>query len=375
MLDRSEPDQQARAAVIGTVGSGFLEELQTATHTTPDAISLQARLSELHANSAAYIAMEASSHGLQQGRINGTQLELAVLTNLGRDHLDYHGNLISYQQAKEILFGIPGLKGAILNWQDPFGRELFETYSSEYSVTVYSVEQLDEVKQCGATDWVCAKQLDCAADGLRMRVVMPDAEFDLHCGLLGEFNALNVLAVAAVLRRLGWPVEQIAERLAQLKSVPGRMQLISKPGKATVVIDYAHTPQALRSVLNALRGHCRGKLWCVFGCGGNRDVGKRPQMGGIAEALADNIIITNDNPRHEAPERIAEEIQEGMRCRSGALVILDRKEAIIAALQHANQDDLIVLAGKGHETTQQVGDESLPFSDQVVVEQWLENSE
>ncbi|MBN1378471.1 MAG: UDP-N-acetylmuramoyl-L-alanyl-D-glutamate--2,6-diaminopimelate ligase [Gammaproteobacteria bacterium] len=370
-LDRAGQDNRARAAVIGTVGTGFFDDLRSATHTTPDPIALQARMAELYANGAAYIAMEASSHGLEQGRINGTQLELAVLTNLGRDHLDYHGDIESYQQAKQRLFSMPGLKGAVLNWQDPFGQLLLETYCSNYPISVYSIGQLNELKQSVAADWVCAERLECAADGLHMHIVMPDAAFDLVCNLLGEFNALNVLAAAAVLRRLGWSAELIAERLAQLKSVPGRMQLISQPNKAQVVIDYAHTPQALRSALNALRGHCRGKLWCVFGCGGDRDTGKRPQMGGIADSLADRTIITNDNPRHEAPERIAEEIQEGMRDGSGALVILDRTEAIAAAIQQADRDDLILLAGKGHETTQQIGDEFLPFSDQAVVERCL----
>lgn len=373
-LDKTTQEPLVRAGVIGTVGTGFSGELRAATHTTPDAISLQARMAELHEQGAAYIAMEASSHGLEQGRLNGTKLELAVLTNLGRDHLDYHGDLETYQRAKQRLFELPGLKGAVLNWHDPFGRFLLNNYASDYPISVYGVGHPSELEQSGAADWVCAEQLRCAADGLHMHIVMPDAEFDLDCGLLGEFNAFNVLAVAAVLRRLGWSARQLAQRLAQLKSVPGRMQLISKPGKAQVVIDYAHTPQALRSALSALREHCRGKLWCVFGCGGDRDKGKRPQMGDIADKLADRIIITNDNPRHEAPERIAEEIQDGMQNRSGVLVILNRVEAIITALQQADQDDLILLAGKGHETTQQIGDEYLPFSDQVVVEQWLECS-
>jgi UDP-N-acetylmuramoyl-L-alanyl-D-glutamate--2,6-diaminopimelate ligase len=369
-LDKKDKSANARAAVIGTVGTGFSGALRAATHTTPDPISLQARMAELHAQGAAYIAMEASSHGLEQGRLNGTQLELAVLTNLGRDHLDYHVDLDSYQRAKQRLFTLPGLKGALLNWNDPFGRLLLNTYASDYPISVYGITSPAEFDQSGAADWVCTEQVDCSVDGLHMRVVTPDGGFELKCGLLGEFNALNVLAVAAALRRLGFSNEQIAERLTKLKSVPGRMQLISSADKAQIVIDYAHTPQALRLALSALREHCRGKLWC----GGDRDKGKRPQMGQIAESLADRIIITNDNPRHEAPDCIAAEIQGGMRNGSGALVILNRAEAIMAAIQQAGKNDLILLAGKGHETTQQIGDEYFPFSDQETVNQCLGDS-
>lgn len=373
-LDNMAGEGRRRAAVIGTVGSGFGGELREATLTTPDAISLQARLAELLDHGAAYVAMEASSQGLEQGRLNGTRVELAVLTNLGRDHLDYHGDIETYQRAKQRLFEWNDLNGAVLNWHDAFGQQLLKTYASRYPVSVYGLDAIDEMSRSDAADWVCGRQLECTREGLRMRVTMPDAEIDLECRLLGWFNALNVLAVAAALRRLGRTPEQIAGRLAQLHSVNGRMQLITRPGHAQTVIDYAHTPQALRSALSVLRGHCSGKLWCVFGCGGDRDKGKRPEMGAIAETLADNVIITNDNPRHEAPERIAKHIQSGMRNRSGALVILDRAEAIVSALRQAAVSDLVLIAGKGHESSQQIGDEFLPFQDQAIIEQWLENN-
>lgn len=364
-------DSSTCAAVIGTIGSGFLNDFQSATHTTPDAISLQSRMHELLHRGASHIVMEASSHGLEQGRMHGTRLEVAILTNLGRDHLDYHKDLEAYREAKQRLFYFPHLKGAVLNWHDPFGRHLQHARASAYPITMYGVDQLDEIKSSGANDWVCATQLECVADGLQMHIVMPDGAFDLSSKLLGEFNALNILAVAAALRRLNCSVEEICRALPKLTCVPGRMQRINCLNQPQVVIDYAHTPQALRSALSALRIHCQGKLWCVFGCGGDRDIGKRSQMGAIAESLADRIIITNDNPRHEAPERIAEDIQGGMSSRSGVLVVLDRAEAIASALQQADNSDLILIAGKGHETTQQVGDDYLPFNDQLVIEQYM----
>ena len=371
-LDKKALRANSRAAVIGTVGSGFLDEIKSSTHTTPDAISLQSRMAELHDNGASHIAMEASSHGLEQGRLNGTKLELAVLTNLGRDHLDYHGDLQAYQSAKQRLFEMPKLGGAVLNWHDPFGQHLLNTFGSRYPISIYGIGQENEIRNSQAADWVCAKQLECAADGLSMHIVFPDGETNLTCNLLGKFNALNVLAVAASLRFLSYTADEIIAVLSRLKSVPGRMQVISQVGMPKVVIDYAHTPQALSSALNALRLHCHGKLWCVFGCGGDRDIGKRSEMGGIADDLADRTIITNDNPRSESPEKIAEDIKQGMRNGSDVLVILDRADAITTALKLASSEDFVLVAGKGHETSQEIGDKLIPFSDQLVVEQYLE---
>lgn len=367
---RSDARPAQRGALIGTLGNGLYGALQPATHTTPDAISLQAIFDRLRDQGASHVAMEVSSHGLQQERVGGVAFNLAVLTNLGRDHLDYHGDVAAYKAAKRRLFAMPGLEGAVLNAQEAFGRELLSDFASRYPVALYGLAAEGRVMHPLAADWVAGEQPCWLDDGFRMDVVTPDGRMPVQCRLLGQFNALNVLATIAVLRRLGFDADAIAKRIAGLHSVPGRMQLMTRPGRAKVVIDYAHTPQALAVALDSVRRHTGGRLWCVFGCGGDRDRGKRPQMGRIAEQHADRTILTDDNPRHEDPKQIVADIQSGWQKPPVARVVHDRAHAIGVALDAAGPDDIVLIAGKGHETAQQIGDDARPFNDAQVVRRW-----
>lgn len=378
-LNRIHPKSAHCCGLIGTLGSGFYggngfyEALEKSGHTTPDAIRVQTLLAGFHARQTEYVAMEVSSHGLDQGRVNGVAFDTAVLTNLGRDHLDYHADTSAYRAAKQRLFATPGLKAAVVNLHDEFGGSLLSVYGDTYPVSVYGFMDAESVKQTRAADWVLAHEVKFDTLGFTARIVVPEAPFDLRCGLLGRFNVLNVLAAIAVLRRFAIPMDDIMAAASQLSSVDGRMQLTRAPGCPAVVVDYAHTPQALTAALQALRMHCQGRLWCVFGCGGDRDAGKRPEMGRIAEAYADRVVITDDNPRSENPADIAANILAGMRAPERAWLIHDRAQAIENCIGAAGVEDLVLIAGKGHESTQHVKDEILPFHDQTVVNRVLQN--
>jgi UDP-N-acetylmuramoyl-L-alanyl-D-glutamate--2,6-diaminopimelate ligase len=360
--------------LIGTLGNGFYGALDKATHTTPDAVQVQALLAGFYDRRAGYVAMETSSHALDQGRVNGVAFDTAVLTNLGRDHLDYHPDLSAYREAKQRLFAVPGLKAGVVNLQDEFGRALLSAYGESYPVSVYGFMEGAAVRPPQAADWALALEPAFDSLGFTVKIVVPEASFDLRCALLGRFNVLNVLAAIAVLRRFEIPMADIIAAAGRLRSVDGRMQLTHVSGRPAVVVDYAHTPQALAAALQALRAHCAGRLWCVFGCGGDRDAGKRPEMGRIAESYADRVVITDDNPRSEDPAAIAENILAGMRAPEQAWLIHDRAEAIEKSIDAAEADDLVLIAGKGHENTQQIKDELLPFHDQTVVNRVLQNS-
>lgn len=345
-----------RCAVIGTLGYGFPGAIDPGLHTTPDAIAAQRLLAEVLAAGAAYAAMEVSSHALEQGRVEAVAFTVAVFTNLTRDHLDYHGDMGAYAAAKSRLLMRDGLTAAVVNRDDAYGRELIERLGGRTRVVTYGLSGGD----------VYAAGLDCTPDGLRLRAKTPRGEIDIATPLLGRFNAYNLLAVLAVLLALGFDPDDAARRLANLRPVPGRVERFQAGGdRPLIVVDYAHTPDALEQVLQALRPHASGKLWCVFGCGGDRDRGKRPQMGRIAERLADRVILTDDNPRHESGDAIVRDIAGGMR--AAPRVIRDRRVAIAAALAEAAAGDVVLVAGKGHEDYQQVGDTRYPYSDRDTV--------
>ena len=353
-------------ALLGTIGYGPFGQLKPATHTTPDALVIQRELAELRDAGLRRVAMEVSSHGLHQGRVSGVDFDVAVFTNLSRDHLDYHGDLAAYGNAKRLLFQAPDLRAAVINGGDPFGRELLSELSSGPRTIAYGMEEdlagLQDVERVSGHDL----QLD--ETGLSLRVRTPWGEGELRAGLLGGFNAGNLLAVLAVLGIAGMPLEEILARLSRVHTVPGRMERFGgDAGQPLVVVDYAHTPRALEQVLLALRGHCRGRLWCVFGAGGDRDRGKRPLMGSVAERLADRVLLTNDNPRSEAPDAILAEIQAGMARPQAVQLMPDRAAAIHHAVGQAGPGDLVLVAGKGHEDYQQIGAERRPFSDRAQV--------
>ena len=346
--------------VLGTVGFGAYGKLETPTHTTPDAVNTQAWLARFREQGLRHVSMEASSHALHQGRLNGVRVEVAVFTNLTRDHLDYHGSMQEYGAAKARLFEAPGLKHAVINLDDEFGRELAGKLPAGVESIGYSLEGRHHLR--GST--LKAAGLSLNSGGLTFDVESEYGRGHVDSRLLASFNAGNLLAVAGVLLSLGLSFEETLRALGRARTVPGRMECFGGGVKQPLaVVDYAHTPDALEKALTAARAHCRGRLWCVFGCGGERDRGKRPQMGAMAERLADVVIVTDDNPRHEEGEAIVREILAGMKSPGHVRVERDRVKAVEGALREAAPGDVVLVAGKGHETEQVIGDRKLHYSD------------
>lgn len=362
------------AALIGTLGNGFVDRLEAASHTTPDAITLHALLRRLADAGARSVAMEVSSHGLEQGRVSGVGFDLAVFTNLSHEHLDYHGDMANYGRAKARLFHMPDLRYAVINADDRFAQNLLTDLPETLETLVYSLADA-----CHGDNAVCGEILSQGRDGLLLAVHTPWGAGRLHSGLLGRFNASNLLAVLSTLLLKGMGLETALKKLSQLRTVPGRMERFGgEHDQPLVVVDYAHTPDALEQVLITLREHCAARLWCVFGCGGERDRAKRPLMGGIAARHADHIILTDDNPRHEDGAAIIAEIASGIdSCIDSGidaghvLVLRDRARAIRHAVSQAAANDVVLVAGKGHEDYQDVGDDRRPFSDADQVRQAL----
>lgn len=352
-----------RCGVIGTLGYGLFSELSSATHTTPDALTVQQTLAAMQAKGARCVVAEVSSHAMDQGRVQGVDFDIAVLTNLSRDHLDYHGNVEAYAEAKRKLFHTPGLRYAIINGDDNFGAALLDAIPPGVAPVAYRLEN-EPFRTRFPAQWVIGRNLEFDAGGMRMDVFTPWGSGPLRCGLLGRFNASNLLAALATLCVAGLPFEEALQRLARTRTVPGRMERFDLGSEhPLVVVDYAHTAGALEAVLKSLRVHCSGKIWCVFGAGGDRDQGKRSLMGAVAERYADAVVLTNDNPRTEDPQQIIDDICAGLKQPGAAHVETDRGDAIAYALQAAGPGDVVLIAGKGHETVQIIGNRTLPFSD------------
>jgi UDP-N-acetylmuramoyl-L-alanyl-D-glutamate--2,6-diaminopimelate ligase len=368
-----------RTAVLGTLGNGFPGALVQTGYTTPDAPKLQTQLDELRKSGAKQVAMEVSSHALHQERIAGTEFNCAVFTNLTQDHLDYHGSMADYAEAKAKLFQQTGLKHAVINLDDAFGRELAMNLLAKEGLQVwaYALSQsaFQGFEKFGdRLQRICAKDTVLSGAGYDSTFICESVgSAQLHIPLLGEFNLSNALAVWAVLLTQGIRIEDAAKKISQLNPVLGRMELISlgkqqKTEGLLAVVDYAHTPDALEKTLQALRPIAEqrgGQLWCVFGCGGDRDAGKRSKMGAVAERNADHILITSDNPRSEDPQLIMQMIRSGMKADAqNVQMIADRAAAIMAAVRHADTRDIVLVAGKGHETTQEINGKKFDFSDQ-----------
>jgi UDP-N-acetylmuramoyl-L-alanyl-D-glutamate--2,6-diaminopimelate ligase len=356
--------------VVGTIGVGFPGDLSAATHTTPDAVSLQETLAWLRDRGARAVAMEVSSHALDQGRAAAVRFSHAVFTNLSRDHLDYHGDMESYGAAKRVLFRTPELRWAVLNLDDSFAGEILSGLAPDVGLACYSLRP-DADFPARTRIRVRAAGVEARPAGLRVRLETSDGNGVLDARLLGRFNAANLLAVLAVMLARGLPLERALAELGAVRGVPGRMECFGGGTQPMVVVDYAHTPDALEQALANLREHTRGRLLCVFGCGGERDRGKRPLMGAVAERLSDLVLVTDDNPRGESGDRIVEEILAGMKRPQAARVERQRATAIRRAIATAAPGDLVLVAGKGHETTQDMGELKIHFSDRAQVVQAL----
>lgn len=359
------------AAVIGTLGIGIPAQLQPATHTTPDALTVHGLLRQLRDDGFQTVAMEVSSHALDQGRVNGIRFDVAVLTNLTRDHLDYHGTVEAYAEAKRKLFHWSDLRTVVLNLDDAFGRRLAaEVQGNTVQLIGYGVGSVTDYP----AGTLVASEAVFDHTGIRASVVWGQEQGVLQAPVLGRFNLHNLLAALGVLLAKGVVFAEALQRLQQVWVVPGRMERVaacSDDGKL-VVVDYAHTPGALEQVLQAVRAHTRGRLLCVFGCGGDRDRGKRPLMAQKAEFAADVVIVTDDNPRSENPQQIFEDIMQGITNKAGVTFEHDRAKAIRLAIQQAQPGDTVLIAGKGHETVQILANGTVPFDDRIQAAQALQ---
>ena len=358
-----------KTAVIGTIGNGFVDSQAQAANTTPDAVLLQSMLADYAAQGAQAVAMEVSSHGLHQGRVNGAHFKVAVLTNLSRDHLDYHETMEAYAAAKARLFFWPELAMSVLNADEAFGQQLAQQLTAKAQpFLTYGLHAGD----------VLGTDLRLERHGLSMQVNTPQGSARVFAPVLGRFNAYNVLAVLATLLTLDINLNEAVNAIASIKAVPGRMQQFGAEGQPLVVVDYAHTPDALEKVLASLSEQLesqsqhnrhdkqgkQAKLICVFGCGGDRDAGKRPLMGQAAERLADVVIVTSDNPRSEDPLEIIAQVSAGIN--KPHFAEPDRRVAIERAIAMAQGGDIVLLAGKGHEDYQEINGVRTPFSDAAI---------
>ena len=356
-----------KCALIGTLGNGFSGELQATANTTPDAIRMHGLLAEYLAKKARAVAMEVSSHALTQGRVNGVNFGVALLTNLSRDHLDYHGDMESYAAAKRRLFDWQTLKFAVINLDDAFGAELaLQLRDQDLEVIGYGLSEaaLHMAERHGMR-MVYGKLLEMSAQGMRLDIRSSWGAGELKSSMIAGFNAANLLGVLAVLLVSDVELSPALRALSKVAAVPGRMQRVGSEGQPAVIVDYAHTPDALEKVLLALRAinaAANGKLICVFGCGGERDRGKRAMMGRVAEKFSDTCIVTSDNPRSEDPQQIIDEVVSGMTLKNH-VIMADRAAAIAHAIGMAGIDDIVLIAGKGHENYQEIQGVRQPFSD------------
>lgn len=364
MLARAFAEFGERCGIVGTLGCGFPDALEKGINTTPDALDLHRWLARFRADGAAGVAMEVSSIGLDQGRVNGAQFDVAVFTNLSRDHLDYHGTMDAYAEAKARLFARPEVRTSVINIDDPFGLMLARRQVAEGRAVIACTLHDANLSAVPGARVLYADRLQAAPAGLRFTLVWDKREADVNVRMVAPFNVSNLVAVAAALLARGVEFDSLAPVLSRLVPPQGRMQLVGGVCEPLVVVDYAHSPDALAKVLEALRATVhtrRGRLVCVFGCGGDRDPGKRPMMGEIAQALADRVVITSDNPRSEDPLRIIEAIAAGAG--PAAEQVVDRAQAIARAIGEAGPDDVVLIAGKGHEPYQEILGQRLAFSD------------
>ena len=355
---------QVPCGVVGTLGVGVPPKLVATGLTTPDPVALQEAFANFAAHGLKACAIEASSIGIEEHRLDGTHIHTALLTNVTQDHLDYHGDMATYWQAKAKLFAWPDLRAAVINVDDPYGLELATSLAADASLldlwTVSMVAGKDNQARVQAQD------IRYDAQGVAFTVVEGTQRLALATQLIGAYNVANVLSVVAAMRTLGVSLAAAVEACSYLTPVPGRMQCVNAPNQPLVAVDYAHTPDALAKALDALQPLTQardGQLWCVFGCGGDRDNAKRPLMGAVAAAHADRVVVTSDNPRSESPDAIISQILLGLSGIKNVAVEPDRARAISQTLAQAGATDVVLVAGKGHEDYQEIAGHRLPFSD------------
>lgn len=350
-----------KAGVMGTIGNGLFGNLIEAENTTGSAVQVQANLAALQAQGADLVAMEVSSHGLVQHRVAALPFAAAVFTNLSRDHLDYHGTMEAYGAAKEQLLQLVDESNVVINRDDELGAKWLEKYSAAVAFSVNGPIEHHSGRQ------LTAQQLDFHQQGFRAQINSSWGNGVLSAPLLGRFNVSNVLAAMGVMLVLGYDFHELLATAPQLQPVTGRMECFGGGDTPLAVVDYAHTPDALEKALQALRVHCTGQLWCLVGCGGDRDRGKRPMMAAMAEQYADRVILTDDNPRTEEPARIMADMVAGLRDPAAVQVEHDRVKAIALAIGQASKQDIILVAGKGHEDYQIIGTDKRHYSDRETV--------
>ena len=353
--------------IIGTLGWGDWGLLKQTVNTTPDALTVQQILAEFVKENKQAVAMEVSSHGLDQGRVSGVRFKGAVYTNISRDHLDYHCTMEAYLLAKLKLLDMPGLEFVVINLDDAMSSEIIAAVPP--SVAIWTVSAKGKSHNFGRS--VIAENVKHNLDGIEFKLTWGSESLQITAPVYGDFNSENLLCVLAVMLALGNKLTDVVARISSLKPVAGRMERCSRSlNTPSVFVDYAHTPDALQRVLASLRNHCQQKLWVVFGCGGNRDKGKRPIMGEVAERWSDKVVITDDNPRFESNVQIAQEILAGCHGNK-AILIQDRKTAIQKVIAEAERDDFVVIAGKGHENYQEIDGVQYPFNDKQIAEDAL----
>ncbi len=352
--------------VIGTLGYGIYPNFSNASHTTPDAVRTHELLNDFYIDDVTNAVIEASSHGLVQGRLNGIQFNTAVFTNLGRDHMDYHDSIEDYGNAKRLLFQSENLQNAVINIDDEFGLQLANEFSDQLKVITYSIQE-DSVQ---SNSYIKATNFEFDSGATHFEIHSSWGNANVTTNLVGKFNVSNLLAVLGSLLAHDVVFDEAVCAIESVQTVPGRMEFIAN--SPAVVIDYAHTPQALTNVLKVLRENCMGELWCVFGCGGDRDQGKRKLMAEAVEQYADIAVLTDDNPRFEDPEAITNEVSSGFSSSYSYSLIHDRREAIHHAIHNAKQDDIVLIAGKGHEAVQLIQGKQLPFDDKKIANEVLQ---
>ena len=353
------------AGVIGTLGTGTCAEMTAGINTTPDAINIHQTLAEFRSNGSKDVVMEVSSHGLAQSRVAGVKFDIGVFSNLSHEHLDYHGDMATYAATKRKLFLTESMTSAVINIDDDFGKTLSSELQNKMQVVNYGLKP-----ESGESDLeVQVKGSVSKAEiaSLNIDVESPWGRGEINSKLTGEFNAANLLASLAAACMSGVDFDQALQYLSETNGVPGRMESFSGLNSAQVIVDYAHTPDALEKSLQSLRQFTFEKLTCVIGCGGDRDVSKRPEMGRIAEQYSDRVVFTNDNPRSENPKSIIENMLAGTQRPNSVNVILDRSQAIADAIENSGKNDVVLIAGKGHESYQEIQGRRVPFSDRQLV--------